>query len=74
MKIILFNILRECNFRDMIMCQDLFLSQFYSFIDHPKYISPREDRLNLRRDCLNVNADLSKSIEECKREHDLIPA
>ena len=74
MRAYLFNILREYNFRYRIACQDVYLSKFYSFIDHIEYISPREDFINLSKDCKNVNVDLNKSIQECKRKHNLIHA
>lgn len=69
--IVLFNILREYTFRHKIVCQDLYLSKFYPYIDHLDYIPPREDLHNLSKDWINVNSDLKKSIEECKLEHDL---
>ena len=74
MKNLLFNILREHNFRNSVACQDVFLSRFYHFMDNPSYYSPEEDFRNLTLDWINVNRDLGKSIEECKHEHNLISA
>ena len=68
------NILREYTFRHKIACQDLYLSEFYHYIDHLEYLSPKEDFRNLSKDWMNVNADLRKSIHECKKEHNLISA
>lgn len=74
MKILFFNILREYSFRDRVACQSYFLSKFYPFIDNPSCGSPEDDFLNLSQDWINVNRDLTKSIEDCKHEHNLIPA
>lgn len=74
MKGMLFNFLREYTFRYKIMCQDIFLSDFYPFLDNPSYPAPQQDFLNLSNDCLNVRHDMNKSIQECKQENNLIPA
>lgn len=66
---VLFNILRNHKFRNRTMYSELFISEFYSFIDTPEYISPKIDSINLSNDCLRVNVDLKKSIDECKKEH-----